>query len=266
LFRELEKEGLLVCKFVSNRAYSVQLTNEGKNIPLSELKLSDKEELILLIQTVDKIEKLFHNPEGEVKSNGEIHDVREYQEWIQQVTMYLQDVFDRTHDKFVYDSINICKKRMNGINDRNLFTEIVGRLKSIEINIEKYYTQNNTESGESTVKPVKKSPLIFISHSSQDKAHVELIVKLLKDMGFGQDKVFCSSIPGYGIKLNEDIYYKLLSLFNEHDLYVIFVHSPNYYGSAVGLNEMGAAWVLKTSFCSFLLPGFDYSEMKGVVD
>ena len=85
-------------------------------------------------------------------------------------------------------------------------------------------------------------------------------------MGFNQDKVFCSTIPGYGIGLSKDIYDTLLNLFNEHNLYVIFVHSPNYYNSAVGLNEMGAAWVLKSNFCSFLLPGFDYSDMKGVVD
>ena len=85
-------------------------------------------------------------------------------------------------------------------------------------------------------------------------------------MGFTQEQVFCSTIPGYGIGLSKDIYDTLLNLFNEHNLYVIFVHSPNYYGSAVSLNEMGAAWVLKTSFCSFLLPGFEYSDMKGVVD
>ena len=85
-------------------------------------------------------------------------------------------------------------------------------------------------------------------------------------MGFTKDSVFCSTIPGYGIGLSKDIYDTLLNLFSEHDLYVIFVHSPNYYGSAVSLNEMGAAWVLKSSFCSILLPGFDYPDMKGVVD
>ena len=121
------------------------------------------------------------------------------------------------------------------------------------------------DEDEKKVRDSNKLPKIFISHSSKDAKHVELIVRLLKDMGFNRDKVFCSSIPGYGIHLNNDIIDTLRDLFNHNNLYVIFVHSPNYYGSAVCLNEMGAAWALKTSFCSFLLPGFNYTDMKGVV-
>ena len=43
------------------------------------------------------------------------------------------------------------------------------------------------------------------------------------------------------------------------------MHSPEYYESAVSLNEMGAAWVLKSNATSLLLPGFDFSGMKGVI-
>lgn len=154
---------------------------------------------------------------------------------------------------------------MRGTDDRKVFAEIAGKLRSIEKNINKYYSEINVEE-HSRIIQTSKTPMIFISHSSKDKVHVELIVKLLKNMGFNQNNVFCSSIPGYGIKLSKDIYDTLLGLFSEHKLYVIFVHSPNYYDSPVSLNEMGAAWALKTSFCSFLLPGFEYSDMKGVVD
>ena len=110
-----------------------------------------------------------------------------------------------------------------------------------------------------------KTPMVFISHSSKDKAYVNLIVKLLKDMGFDHNDVFCSSIPGYDIAVNEDIFDTLRNLFEKHELYVIFVHSSNFYGSPVCLNEMGAAWVLRKKSCSLLLPGFDYVDMKGVV-
>ncbi len=262
----LKKEGLLSCIYADNRAYEVQFTMKGKNLPASSLKLSDKEELLMLIGSIDDIEKLFHRLEGDWALFEQIHDVPKYQEWIQQVIMYLQEIFDRTHDQFVLGTINSCQKHMNGTDDRKQFNEIAGKLKSIERNIDKYYQNERQEGGNEIMQTNKKTPMIFISHSSNDEPHVELIVKLLKDMGFNQDKVFCSTIPGYGIGLSKDIYDALLNLFNEHDLYVIFVHSPNYYGSAVGLNEMGAAWVLKSSFCSFLLPGFEYSDMKGVVD
>ena len=266
LFGVLKKEGLLTCIFADNRAYEVQLTLKGKNLSASELKLSDKEELLMLIESADEIAKLFHHLDGDWALFEQIHDVPKYQGWIQQIIMYLQEIFDRTHDQFIWGTINTCQKRMKGTDDRTHFNEIVGKLKSIEINIDKYYQDEIKEGDGEIMQAYSKTPQIFISHSSSDEAHVALIVKLLKDMGFNQDKVFCSSIPGYGIGLSKDIYDTLLNLFNEHNLYVIFVHSPNYYNSAVGLNEMGAAWVLKSNFCSFLLPGFDYSDMKGVVD
>lgn len=111
-----------------------------------------------------------------------------------------------------------------------------------------------------------KSPLVFISHSSKDKPFVEALVTLLEDIGFDNSNLFCSSVEGYGIALSKDIFETLRSLFNEHNLYVIFIHSPRYYKSAVSLNEMGAAWVLKTDFCSFLTTDMDFKNMTGVVN
>ena len=266
LFGALKKEGLISCVFADNRVFHVALTLKGKNISASSLKLSDKEELLMLIGSIDEIGKLFHRIGGDWIIIDKINDVPQYQEWIQQVIMYLQEIHDRTGDEYVRSALDSCKKHMNGADDRKLFNEIVGKLKGIERNIDKYYQNDAQEDGGENMKANGKTPKIFISHAAADKPHVELIVRLLKDMGFKQDKVFCSSIPGYGVYLNQSICDTLWSLFDEHDLYVIFVHSPNFYGSAVGLNEMGAAWAFNSSYCSFLLPGFDYSDMKGVVD
>lgn len=113
---------------------------------------------------------------------------------------------------------------------------------------------------------VAKSPMVFISHSSKDRDFADALVVLLEDIGFDSSNLFCSSIDGYGIGLSEDIFETLRSLFNEHDLYVIFIHSPCYYESAVSLNEMGAAWVLKTDFCSILTSDMEFSKMTGVVN
>ena len=61
---------------------------------------------------------------------------------------------------------------------------------------------------------------------------------VLNGMGLNQTQVFCSSLPGYGIPIDTNIFDYLRKLFSEHDLHVIFVHSENYYKSSVSLNEM----------------------------
>ena len=111
-----------------------------------------------------------------------------------------------------------------------------------------------------------KTSMVFISHSSKDKAFAEALVVLLEDLGMDSSNVFCSSVDGYGISLSQDIFETLRNLFNEHDLFVIFIHSPRYYNSAVSLNEMGAAWVLKTGFCSFLTSDMEFNDMVGVIN
>lgn len=114
--------------------------------------------------------------------------------------------------------------------------------------------------------PNQKSKKVFISHSSRDEAFVRKIVELLEDIGLTEDQVVCSSIPGYGIPLGEDIYEWLARQFREFDLHVLFVLSDNYYSSVACQNEMGATWVLKTKYDTILLPGFEFRDIKGAVN
>ena len=81
-----------------------------------------------------------------------------------------------------------------------------------------------------------------------------------------KNNLFCSSVDGYGIPLGRDIFETIRGLFHEHELYIIFIHSPRYYESHVSLNEMGAAWVLKTDFCSILTKDMEFKDMTGVVN
>lgn len=119
---------------------------------------------------------------------------------------------------------------------------------------------------QSTNQVLKKPPMVFVSHSSKDKPFVEALVNLLEDLGMSSKNVFCSSINGYGIKLGQDIFDELKGLFERYELFVIFIHSPRYYDSAISLNEMGAAWALKTGFCSFLTVDMDFEDMVGVIN
>jgi len=122
------------------------------------------------------------------------------------------------------------------------------------------------DPSENRSKDSAKVPLVFISHSSKDIAFVEALVELLEGIGLDEKTLFCSSIPGYWIGLSKDIYEALLALFNERELYVLFVHSPNFYNSYVSLNEMGAAWALKAKYCSILTSDMEFSAMTAVVN
>lgn len=108
---------------------------------------------------------------------------------------------------------------------------------------------------------------VFLSHSGDDVAFVNELVKLLEFLGVDTpQKLLCSSIKGYQIPTSEDFAEYIMKQFYEYNLFVIIVHSRNYYSSSYSLNEMGAAWVLKTDFFSFLVKGFEFKDMNGVIN
>ena len=93
------------------------------------------------------------------------------------------------------------------------------------------------------------------------------MVKLLEFLGVDTpQKLLCSSIKGYQIPTSEDFAEYILKQYYDYNLFVIIVHSHNYYSSPYSLNEMGAAWVLKTDCFSFLVKGFEYNDMEGVIN
>ena len=127
-------------------------------------------------------------------------------------------------------------------------------------------TQDSLINSSVDSKKGKKSPMVFISHSHADEDFVIALVNLLEEIGLNTKTMFCSSVSEYGVQLSGDIFETIRELFLKHDLYVMFVHSPRFYNSPVALNEMGAAWVLKSDFCSFLTSDMEYEKMTGVVN
>ncbi len=112
----------------------------------------------------------------------------------------------------------------------------------------------------------RKKPLLFISHASSDEVIVTGLVEMLRTIGFNNKNLFCSSVPGYDIPEGEDIYDFLQAKLSGYELFVVFVLSKSYYGSAACLNEMGAAWVLKANYSTIILPGFQIPDIKGAVN
>ena len=111
----------------------------------------------------------------------------------------------------------------------------------------------------------QKRPKIFISHTSRDTLFIKALVHLFEQQGFSKEDIFCSSVPGYGIKLGGNIFDVLLEQFQKYNLFMIFVHSPRFYRRPISLNEMGAAWALKTQYFSILTRDMSYDDMRGVV-
>lgn len=230
-----------------------------------------KKDLIELIDSQKEIEKMFRPFDGGMGTSFErISDVPEFQNWLQEIKLELQEIYDRTHDTFVWETINLCGRRLDGFTEKKYFIELVGKLQAIRKNIDKYYPDEKKESelshSQGGTSDMKKKPLIFISHSSKNKDQVRKIADLLRSINLSPHRdIFCSSLPGYGIPNGANIFDFLRERFFKYDLHIIFVHSPEYYESPVSLNEMGAAWVLRANATSLLLPGFDFSGMKGVI-
>lgn len=112
-----------------------------------------------------------------------------------------------------------------------------------------------------------KEKMLFISHSSIDLEYVKAFVELVEFIGIkSKENLFCSSLSGYKIPANENIYDYIKNQFDNKDLHVVMLLSDNYYNSVPCLNEMGATWITDKLPTVILLPNFTYSQIEGAID
>lgn len=212
------------------------------------------------------IEDLFYVPEDELDNF-----LNKFEGWRSYISELLKTQFG-VDDQFVYewDSYvgsyiskrepilpQLRKKVNKGLSLIESFLQRLDLHFHEEENVEKALNHDNK----------KKPPKIFISHKKEDKAYADALVNLINYIvGADGDKIFCSSVQGYGIKQSRDIMDELKAQFDEHEIFMIIIHSPRYYQSAVCLNEMGAAWVMGTRFSSFLTKDCKAEHMRGVIN
>lgn len=224
LFGELKKRGLISCIFADNRAYNVMLTAKGKALEVADLRLSEKEELLDLIKKIDEIEKYFHQKEGKRNLGEWIHDVPEFQDWLQQVCFYLQRIQDRKYSQYIIETI-YCGKHWNGTTDRITFNEFTGRLKSIAKNINLYYEEadgKNMIMNES-YKNMKQYD-VFISHANVDKLdYVEELYQSISRLGI--NVFYDKETFEWGDNWKQKIYDGV-----DSSEFAIIVISDNYFG------------------------------------
>lgn len=191
-----------------------------------------------------------------MKRDGD--ECKAYHSWYDSAYVYFKSFSQLQTDPDFLVFVN-ADKEGNCFVLEDIYDKISPSYKVLMIKTENMIKKDNDYS-------VEKPPMVFISHSSKDKKFAEALVGMLEDIGFDSTNLFCSSVDGYGVGLSKDIFETLRGLFREHNLFVIFIHSPRYYTSPVSLNEMGAAWVLRSDFCSFLTTDMDFEMMKGVVN
>ena len=115
---------------------------------------------------------------------------------------------------------------------------------------------------------------IFISHREADKDQVDAFVDLLHAIGIPrptieapESVIFCTSHPeGYienGKRNLDEIRDRINT--DEHVLYILW-YTDKYFESPACLNEAGAIWAMKKKYQEILMPDFDSSQIRGLLD
>ncbi|MCL2775418.1 MAG: toll/interleukin-1 receptor domain-containing protein [Oscillospiraceae bacterium] len=186
-----------------------------------------------------------------------------YPAWLTSIRTYMNNRFSNSASYYLEEITNIGNRTEGGslMSSVNTVLEILYKFRD---QVESEIIKPDLESFPSKSK--FKKPKIFISHSSKDIKYIEVFVEMLKKMGLRPEHLFCSSISGYGITFSKNIYDYLFNEFEEHDLYIIYMLSKDFYNSADCLNEMGVTWALKIEYGAILIPPWDFKNVVGAID
>lgn len=107
---------------------------------------------------------------------------------------------------------------------------------------------------------------VFISHAVADKSVVRPFRDLIEGgIGISAHDIFCSSAQGQGIRPGRDFKQSIRQHLNEATV-VIALISPNFYASAFCMCELGGVWLQAKAILPVLIPPFDYSDLKAVLE
>lgn len=105
---------------------------------------------------------------------------------------------------------------------------------------------------------------VFISHSSVDEVYAQIVIDILEKIGLSEDRIFCSSVSGYGTPFGENFLDEIRRLLNE-DVVVVFILSKDYYNSSLAMCEMGAAWISAKKLLPIIIPPERIVKLKGIL-
>ena len=107
--------------------------------------------------------------------------------------------------------------------------------------------------------------LVFISHSTIDKAIAEMLSDFLVIAGIPRESIKCSSLPGNDVKQQISLEVRA---WIKHSAVNIAILSNDYYKSAYCLNEAGILWYLKddTPVILIAMPEIKPESMVGFLN
>lgn len=104
------------------------------------------------------------------------------------------------------------------------------------------------------------SPLLFISHSSNDRIYAEGLVNLITTCyGINSNNLICTSVDGYGLPESDNYYKEIYKSIQKSDL-VIYICSANYKESQDCLYEL--AWGFSKDIKKQFFFAVDNSDLK----
>lgn len=112
-----------------------------------------------------------------------------------------------------------------------------------------------------------RTPLVFISHSSDDKDIILSFIQnvLVLGLGLDLDDIAFTSDETYGITPGDDIPQYIKRNISGAKVALIMV-SQGYKKGEVCLNEMGAAWALDKEIIQVVLPDADFDQLGWVIN
>lgn len=110
-----------------------------------------------------------------------------------------------------------------------------------------------------------KDVRLFISHSHRDLLIAEAFKEFLVRSGIDEESIKCSSAPGTQFGAGSYLYDEMRKYLGNPKVLVVYLLSHNFYNSTFCLNEMGAAWINNLKTVYFVLPGFKFNLVEGVI-
>lgn len=215
-----------------------------------------------LLEELEEFINIGNNFYGKLGTYDNYVSTSSYIKWSERVIPFLQNYCLSTD--YIEEFERIFSKKKSNINKEDFLKGV----KILELVQEKKLFSQDKTIKNSVKKPEnKKIEKIFISHASKDVDYIKLFVQLLNNIGIpkSSNKIFCSSLEGYNIPLDHDIYEHIKSQF-DGNIRVIFMLSKNYYNSVACLNEMGATWVKAKDYTTIFLPDFIPENIKGAIN
>ena len=195
----------------------------------------------------------------EVEDANSYKAIQAFLRWYRVAIELFGEVLDE--NDLLFQKFRTADVTGNGYNIRDVYHSLSSDYAMLKVKM-----KNSGKHSKSVIHEERnKRKKIFISHSHDDEVFAKALVDLLHDIGFDYSEIFCSSVPACSIPEGGNIFEEIRNQFEKHDLFVIFIHSPRLYGSLVSMNEMGAAWVLRSDYSSFLTKDFSTNDMQAVV-